>query len=219
MASSTTQFVDGWLLRRAPELPFRRANSATAIGTPGELPLPEIERFYTGHGPVRVQVHIGSPVDTQLATLGYEIEAPVDVMVADIATMIAYAPITADTLVGSRLDDRFAFDSRCAAYGTMLERLGPSARVVTATADGVPSGVAFAVVERGWCGIFGMVVQTEARRRGIATALLGTIATEAQHLDATRCYLQVEQENAAARALYTRNGFTPEYSYHYRTRG
>ena len=206
-------------MRRAPERPFRRANSATAIGTPGELPLAEIEAFYASHGPARVQVHIGSPVDAQLATLGFEIEAPVDVMVADVATIVAQAPITTDTLVDTKLDDRFAFDERCGAYGAMLERLGPPARVVTATVDGQPRGVVFAVAERGWCGIFGMFVQPDARRRGIATALLGTIASEAQNVEATRCYLQVEQDNPAAQALYSGLGFTPEYSYHYRTRG
>ena len=50
--------------------------------------------------------------------------------------------------------------------------------------------------ERGWCGIFGMVTLAPHRRRGVASTILHALARDADDL-----YLQVEQDNAAARAL------------------
>jgi ribosomal protein S18 acetylase RimI-like enzyme len=48
--------------------------------------------------------------------------------------------------------------------------------------------------------------------------VLGAIARFALARGAARLYLQVEVENAAARALYARAGFVEAYRYHYRRR-
>ena len=77
----------------------------------------------------------------------------------------------------------------------------------------------FAVADRGWTGIFGMGTRPEARRQGAATAVLHTLAQWAVDEGAPRLYLQVEEDNTAARTLYERAGFVDTYRYHYRTRG
>jgi ribosomal protein S18 acetylase RimI-like enzyme len=61
-----------------------------------------------------------------------------------------------------------------------------------------------------------MATAPEFRGRGIATEVLGAGARWAAGRGATRLYLQVEEDNAAAIGLYTRAGFTPSYGYHYR---
>ena len=63
-----------------------------------------------------------------------------------------------------------------------------------------------------------MLTLPEQRRRGFADVLLGEIARFALARGATRLYLQVELENAPARALYARAGFSEAYRYHYRRR-
>jgi N-acetylglutamate synthase len=47
--------------------------------------------------------------------------------------------------------------------------------------------------------------------------VLHTLAEWAVEHDAARLYLQVEESNAPALALYTRAGFVEAYRYHYRT--
>jgi ribosomal protein S18 acetylase RimI-like enzyme len=56
----------------------------------------------------------------------------------------------------------------------------------------------------------------EQRRRGVAQSLLRTLAGWAGEQGAERLYLQVERDNAPARRLYDRLGFTEAYRYHYR---
>jgi [ribosomal protein S18]-alanine N-acetyltransferase len=47
-----------------------------------------------------------------------------------------------------------------------------------------------------------------ARRRGIARLLLENLLTEARRRGAVEAFLEVRVDNAAARALYLREGFT-----------
>jgi ribosomal protein S18 acetylase RimI-like enzyme len=70
--------------------------------------------------------------------------------------------------------------------------------------------------DSGWAGVFAMATVPEFRGQGIATEVLGAGARWAAGQDATRLYLQVEEDNAAAIGLYTRAGFTRSYGYHYR---
>jgi GNAT superfamily N-acetyltransferase len=99
----------------------------------------------------------------------------------------------------------------------MLATIGPRAFAVTAAIDNKDAGMGFGVVERGWCGIYGMATLPPYRRHGVAAAVLHALAREAADLGATHLYLQVERDNDGARALYERAGFTYEYGYHYRT--
>jgi GNAT superfamily N-acetyltransferase len=72
------------------------------------------------------------------------------------------------------------------------------------------------VVERGWVGVFCMATRPQARRRGIATAVLRCGASWAADHGARQLYLQVEETNLAALQLYGRLGFQPSHHYHYR---
>jgi GNAT superfamily N-acetyltransferase len=63
-----------------------------------------------------------------------------------------------------------------------------------------------------------MGTRPEARRRGAATAVLHALAAWAAANGCPRSYLQVEEDNPGARALYARAGFTDAYRYHYRTK-
>ncbi len=54
------------------------------------------------------------------------------------------------------------------------------------------------------------------RRRGLAMAITAALAAAAAARGATGIYLQVEDGNAPARALYRQAGFTDHHGYHYR---
>jgi N-acetylglutamate synthase len=63
-----------------------------------------------------------------------------------------------------------------------------------------------------------MATRPERRRQGADRAVRQGLSTWAAARGATRVYLQVEEGNAGARALYAAAGFGPGHSYWYRTR-
>lgn len=243
VAATTVQLVDGWLLRVWPDAPFRRTNSVLPIhGTAHGLAarIAVVEDFYQRRGmPVRYQIGpvVEPPaLEEQLAARGYVIEATTLVLTAPVADVLGALPSGETTGMGiavaDTIDDAWvaayarahgddaAQADRVAAYGRLLARLGPrgAAAAALAPADEVVAA-GFVVVERGWGGIFGMGTRPEARRRGVARAILRALATRAAGLGAARLYLQVEADNAAALALYAAAGFDRAYGYHYRSLG
>jgi GNAT superfamily N-acetyltransferase len=67
-----------------------------------------------------------------------------------------------------------------------------------------------------WAGVFCMATAPRYRRRGLALAVLAAGARWAAAAGCAGLYLQVEQDNIAARDLYARAGFTHSHAYHYR---
>jgi N-acetylglutamate synthase len=68
----------------------------------------------------------------------------------------------------------------------------------------------------GWAGLTAIEVAPGHRRRGLATAITAALAAQAAAHGAGHLYLQVEDDNQAAHALYHRNGFSVHHGYHYR---
>jgi ribosomal protein S18 acetylase RimI-like enzyme len=260
------RLVDGWLAKAAPDLPFRRSNAVLPAAGAGAdhravaHVLDVLEAWYGSMGQrVLVQVssadaHAGE-LDGLLAARGYEVEAPVDILVAATEAVAEAGersaarllvsleeqhrattdgPAGVDVTVTAGVDEAwvrgyaavFGGDdlarSRTAAYGRMLGVLGADALAAAAhppTGGGSPGeviGVGFAVLERGWAGVFGMGTASDWRRRGVGGALLGALAVEAREQFAHHLYLQVETDNDAAQALYRGLGFTRSHGYRYR---
>ena len=68
----------------------------------------------------------------------------------------------------------------------------------------------------GWAGLTAIEVNPGHRRRGLATVVTAALAARAAAQGAAYLYLQVEDDNPAARALYGRIGFAAHHDYHYR---
>jgi N-acetylglutamate synthase len=217
--------VDGWRLRHTSGV-TRRANSAWIDG--GDLDLEAridtVERFYAERGqPAMFQVGPLAPaqLDGALERRGYAIDAPVSVQVADAGQMavagahevVLAAQPPAEWMEISARRGRFAAVEPI--YRALLQRLQPRAVYAFARAGGVPAAVGMAVMDDGWAGIFSMLTLPSQRRQGLGRAVLAALAGAA---DRCRLYLQVEQENAAALALYRACGFRERYRYHYRVR-
>ena len=67
-------------------------------------------------------------------------------------------------------------------------------------------------------GLFDIITHGEAQRRGHAKAVVATLLRRAWELGARYAYLQVQEENEAARRLYSQFGFSQQYLYWYRGR-
>jgi ribosomal protein S18 acetylase RimI-like enzyme len=68
------------------------------------------------------------------------------------------------------------------------------------------------VTER-WLGLTFVETAVEARRRGLARDAIGALARWASHSGGERAFLQVQDDNHAALALYASLGFTTSHCY------
>ena len=66
-----------------------------------------------------------------------------------------------------------------------------------------------------WAGFMAVEVAPEHRRRGLATAVMAALARRALDEGASAAWLQVEEDNEGARALYDGMGFATHHRYHH----
>jgi N-acetylglutamate synthase len=225
--------LGGWLLRAAGGF-TGRANSALAVGDPG-CPLPAaaaaVQRWYAARDlPTMISVAYpcsradDSDLDRFLAGAGWTVRSG--------AATVMTAP--AGAIAGLAPQDRVRVDVAAQPDDAWLARyhyrgqpdLPPAARQVLQSAPwqafgsirdrGATLAVGRVAVARGWAGLTAIEVDPRHRRRGLARALTAALARQAAARGARSLYLQVEDGNAAARALYHRIGFTDHHGYHYR---
>ncbi|MEJ3749095.1 GNAT family N-acetyltransferase [Actinomycetes bacterium KLBMP 9797] len=219
----------GWLLRHTPGVRRRRSNSALPPA-PADSPqdtIAVVEAFYRERGlPVVVQVSPAeqhAALDAALADRGYDTDRPTLVLTAPLSQVTAATDGPPATVtVAERLTDqwRVAFDpngDNAAVCDQVLARIPMPAGFATAVLDGEPAGIGLLTAGEGWVGVYCMATVAQHRRKGVATAILHAGARWAASRGAERAYLQVEQDNAGARALYRTAGFTLSHRYHYRT--
>jgi len=224
--------LDGWALRYGEGV-SRRANSVAPwpSTTGGHALIDQIEaaeRFYQDRNlPPRFQVSPAAEpdaLDEELSIRGYEIEAPVTLMIADVHDVIKNtvddAPMT--QVSGTAPDgwwnlyvEGFNRDASkvisgatdCPQFATAID-----------SSDDTGVGIGLGVLNNaGWLGIFGMWTHPERRSQGIGADMLRALAQATIDNGAIGLYLQVERSNSGAQRLYQRLGFRPLYGYYYRT--
>lgn len=225
-------FHDGWLLRLSPGKAKRGRSVQPHFGS--ILPLMEkiahCERVYRAHDlPTlfRITPFCRPPeLDDALARRGYvafdptlvqsaPLAAPIDVEDVD-AVDIAVLPMVdfveaVATLRGSSAAQRAAHLERLAH--TPLAVQGVVARI-----DGRTVASGQVTLEDSLAGVYDMVTTHAMRGRGIATAIVAVLLAWARERGATQAYLQVNEDNAPALAVYRKFGFRTVYAYHYRAR-
>jgi ribosomal protein S18 acetylase RimI-like enzyme len=228
----------GWRLRFNHGV-THRGNSVWPGPGPGGGALGErieaAERFYAARRlPACFQLSPAADppgLDAALAERGYEIEAPVLVQTApgDVVEKALRAATRAGasaSCVDALDEDWFAISGRrgrfegaaTEVYRGLLGRLAGRAGFALVREQREPVAVGLCVVDPPRAGVFSMLTLPDRRGRGLGAAVLGAIARFARERGAGELYLQVEEENAAARSLYARAGFVTRYRYHYRTR-
>ncbi len=220
--------LGAWELRAAGGF-TRRANSVLPLGDPG-LPLDgaltAVRRWYRERGlPAYVQTATGAVGTQELLCAELERRGWVREVTAEVWTG-ALAPVAdragGDGVVLSREADE-AWLARYQRKGVSEVALrvlggGPSvwfATVPGADAAGVPAAIGRCVVDGRWASFAAVEVDPAQRRRGLATAVMSALARRALDEGASAAWLQVETDNAGARALYAGTGFAAHHAYHH----
>lgn len=227
----------GWRLRFAEGV-TRRANSVwpnhAEPGPDLETKLRQAEAFYAARrAPARFQISPAAQpadLDAQLAQRGYQPVAATAVQIAPVSDILQRTrPLRAYPHFEVEVSEEYAEewftfyaavehagDAQLDVRRAILQRIAQPTAFAGLQIGGETAAVGLGVLEAGWLGIFCMATNPGFRRQGAASAILRTLAIWAQLYDARQAYLQVMDENSAAKALYHRVGFKTLYSYHYR---
>lgn len=203
------QWLDGWLLRYGLGS-TRRANSAVPLRFTSHAELDAVAAWYAARG---VPALISAPDRLFRVPDGVPVDAENLIMAGDLST--------ASAVPGMTLIDRPSD-----AWRAVNRRDVPD-EVLTAVVDGevVFGELASAAVGRAavtdapdgtrWAGLSSVHVSEDARRQGLARTLCAGLLDWARERGATRAYVQVVAENAAARTLYESMGFVVHHRSRY----
>ncbi|GGW88373.1 GNAT family N-acetyltransferase [Streptomyces lomondensis] len=217
-----------WELRAASGF-TRRANSVLPLGDPG-LPLDEalgvVRRWYRERGlPAYVQTATGAEGTQELLCAELEERGWVPEVTAEL-WVGALAPVADRGDPAGVVLSREAGEGWLARYQrkglseVALRVLGSGPSVWFATVPGAvegapPAAIGRCVVDGRWAGFAAVEVDPELRRQGLGTAVMAALARRALDEGASAAWLQVEAENAEARALYAGMGFAAHHAYHH----
>jgi len=220
---------DGWVLSFSNGY-TRRANSIHPL-YPSCLPLAEkiatCEAIYAARGRQATFKVTSSPehaeLDAVLHRLGYATAGATSVQTAELAS----GALVADDSVAfaTAVNDRWLGDfNRLTGVPAelqpserkLLEKIGPPHCFASLVVEDRTVAVGLAVCERGYVGLFDIVVEDAARNRGIGRRVCASLLGWGQRQGGTTAYLAVLADNGPALRLYGRLGFEEIYTYWYR---
>jgi ribosomal protein S18 acetylase RimI-like enzyme len=218
-----------WLLRAAGGF-TGRANSALPLGDPGvpvERAIDEVEAWYSERrlppliALARWPGAAPGPLENLLIRRGWRLRAgPAVVMTARTALIAGHRQDPSLTIAGEPDAGWLAlyrFHGQplpAAALAVLLS--APRQYFASLRRDGRTVATGRLSLAGGWAGITAIEVDPAWRRAGLGTAVTAGLAAQAAAHGVRDIFLQVEEDNAAARALYQRCGFKQRHRYHYR---
>lgn len=224
--SLTNLHYDGWLLRSSGGA-SRRVNSVNPIAR-GSRPLDEriaaAETIYARwgrHAIFRITPLADPGLDDALAARGYQLNGATYVQTAaldarPVSSDVDFFAEASDAWIEGALLIRDLEGEEAGVFAAQHRAIGVETAWGMIRNGGQPVAVGVVAVERGWAGLHGIYVAKGARRGGLGLALSEALLAHASAKGARKAWLQVEQANLAAQALYRRLGFVTAYSYVHR---
>ena len=223
--------LGSWLLRASDGF-TGRANSALATGDPG-LPLADaIEKVRGWYAErslpamIAVPYPLNGPVDSELdrllTALGWTARTAAIVMTASTADVTASAAQNVPG-IGFDAEPDVAWLARYRYRGQDLPPIArelltsaPWQAFASVRADGGTIAIGRVAGAGEWAGLTAIEVDPTRRRQGLGASITTALTRHAAEHGYRNIYLQVTDENAGARALYRKLGFTDHHGYHYR---
>jgi len=227
-----TQFYDGWILRFTSGYSYtNRANSINPLYQSSFDPTEKISecerRYFTQDQPTvfKITDSTDTELDKLLETGGYEVLTPTYLMTLDLTE----GEITLGKCVFSNeindkwLDVYFTLSKytetkKREIARKVYENVKVSVLCGITDVDGIAVACGMCVIERGYAGLYNIVVNESDRGRGYGEEICASLLAKAKRLGAHTSYLQVVQENHAAVSLYKKLGYETTYSYWYRVK-
>ncbi|MBU8856949.1 MULTISPECIES: GNAT family N-acetyltransferase [unclassified Micromonospora] len=229
------RWADGWTGRANSALPVGDPDR------PLPAALDAVQRWYAERGGsalVNTPLPLAAPVGAELDARGWTSRPPVLVQTVPLRTLTAPLPPSVVPLPGAAplpaaasagvppvtLADAPADDWLAIAAGRKGGLPDAARQVLTGTSrvrfaelreDGRLLAVGRGTVtgEGRWLGVSLLETVPQARRRGLAAAVVRALAGWGAAEGTTGAFLQVEQSNTGAVALYRRLGFTTHHTY------
>jgi GNAT superfamily N-acetyltransferase len=230
------EYLGDWLLRAAGGW-TARGNSALPIGDPGRplgAAVDAVREWYqTRNLPPRITVAdpVGGRLTAELRGRAWTPSPPTLVQTADLTETGEHAETAGPLAATAGQDNRVRLATvpsagwlaAVAGYRGALPAAAhailtgvPAARFASVDHDGRTVAVGRGVIaddDRRWLGIALVTVDPVYRRRGLGRAIVAGLTRWAVDAGATRAYLQVEERNTVAVAMYAALGFTTHHAY------
>lgn len=233
-----THHYDGWLIKYANGY-TKRANSVYPLydsTVDVEDKIDYCEAYYSAMGQKTTFKMNDSDMlrvlDMCLEDRGYHVLDPTDVMVMPLS---GYEPVELPEdyefykgyseewtnayagLVGLDNDDEQKLNAKRTLIDMLMCIKVLSINIIIREDDEIIA-VGNAVLERGYLGVFNIVVKESYRGKGYGHKTMNAIIKEGQKLGAVESYLQVVCENQVAVNMYKKMGYEKLYTYWYRRR-
>jgi len=223
-----SRFRDGWIMRYAGGY-TNRANSVYPLYETFEAlnyKIEEVKNFYTSKGlpPMFKLTSVSRPasLDNVLGELGFEEKDRALVMtkvIADQPRDLSDLDVLSSP-EGKWLELFFSLNKRARENQVWARRLltllPPKSMFVLLKKKGMFVGCGFAVIQSDFMGLFGIAVRETERRKGYGREITEKLLEVGRKRGAKIAYLQVDEQNRNAIALYSKIGFHEEYQYWYR---
>lgn len=225
-------FLDGWLVRLSPGAAKRARSVNPHFGSsmPIDAKVDRCEAIYAAHRlPVlfRITPFCKPPeLDEVLARRGYVTFDATLVQVARLAPGTAEPQIDGVELASAPVAEfveavgelRGSTPVQRAAHFERLSNTPLGMHAVIARCEGRIVGCGQVALDDGLAAIYDMVTAADFRGRGLATWIVAALSNRAGQAGARYAFLQVNDDNAPALAVYGKFGFATVYAYHYRAR-
>ena len=227
-----TQFYDGWVLRFTSGYGYtNRANSVNILYPSAidiNTKLAECEKRYFAQGlpaVFKITDGVNEGFDKFLENKGYTVASPTYLMTSNMA-LIQNKPcecVLLDYIDDEWLDAYFSLskyvdEQKISIARQVFANIKVPVICGRVTKNGATAACGLCVIERGYAGLFNIVVDEPQRGKGYGKEICGSLLSAAKGIGAHTSYLQVMQDNHTALGLYAKFGYQTIYSYWYRVK-